>query len=402
MLGSREYIPMSDGTGIMHRVHPILAVYVGDYPEQVLVTGIKMCNCPKCNVPFEELGNLQAPSHLWGINATLSALSKLDDNLWDFKAACKALHIKPIIHPFWELLPFINIFQAITPDILHQLLQGILKHLISWLIQAYGATKIDAHFWHLILNHHIQVFAGRISSLSHVTGKEHGLMGCIILGVIADMGLLHSLNPSCLLHAIRAFLDFMYIAWLPVITVHHLTSMKTALDTFHNNKQILVDLDICEQFNLPKLHACLHYIASIKLFGTTDNYDTQYMEWLHIDLAKRLAEQQTWRMSSRKWPLGLSDVKKLHVMRNTLTGTSKAPLINQHVLKSPKWQPINSLRWQNTWLSSRYLWISLCQNMAQYSSMVHLHSLSSFGEIHKQFMLAWSRTFWMPTFFLLM
>ena len=62
--------------------------------------------------------------------------------------------------------------------------------------------------------------------------------------------------------------------------------MQTALDAFHDNKQIFIDLDIQEQFNLPKLNACTHYIASIKLFGTTDNYDTQYTEQLHIDLAK--------------------------------------------------------------------------------------------------------------------
>ena len=52
-----EGMPMSDGFGTMHQVHPILAVYVGDYPEQVLVTGIKTRDCPKCDVPPTELGN---------------------------------------------------------------------------------------------------------------------------------------------------------------------------------------------------------------------------------------------------------------------------------------------------------------------------------------------------------
>ena len=33
-----EGLPMSDGIGTMRRVHPILAVFVGDYPEQVEFT----------------------------------------------------------------------------------------------------------------------------------------------------------------------------------------------------------------------------------------------------------------------------------------------------------------------------------------------------------------------------
>jgi hypothetical protein len=38
--------------------------------------------------------------------------------------------------------------------------------------------------------------------------------------------------------------------------------------------------------NIPKLHSLQHYIAVIKLYGTMDNYNTEYTERLHIDLAK--------------------------------------------------------------------------------------------------------------------
>ena len=39
-------------------------------------------------------------------------------------------------------------------------------------------------------------------------------------------------------------------------------------------------------FNFPKLHSLLHYASSIKFFGTTDGYNTEHSEHLHIDLAK--------------------------------------------------------------------------------------------------------------------
>jgi hypothetical protein len=86
--------------------------------------------------------------------------------------------------------------------------------------------------------------------------------------------------------ATRAILDFLYLAQLPSHNDETLQDLDDALATFHANKSIFVDLGIREDFNLPKLHSLLHYTSSIKLFGTTDNYNTEYSERLHIDLAK--------------------------------------------------------------------------------------------------------------------
>ncbi|KAI0055469.1 hypothetical protein BV25DRAFT_1775361, partial [Artomyces pyxidatus] len=39
-------------------------------------------------------------------------------------------------------------------------------------------------------------------------------------------------------------------------------------------------------FNFPKLRALRYYVASIRKLGTTDNYNTEVTEHLHIDLAR--------------------------------------------------------------------------------------------------------------------
>ena len=62
--------------------------------------------------------------------------------------------------------------------------------------------------------------------------------------------------------------------------------LDDTLSRLHSNKSIFVDLGIRMNFNLPKLHSLCHYIEMVQLFGTTDNYMTEYTEWLHIDLAK--------------------------------------------------------------------------------------------------------------------
>ena len=119
-------ILMKDGGGVVHRGHPILASFIGDYPKQVLVTGTKMKDCPKCNISTDKLGNLAEPCEPQDLQAILNALALADSNSQLFQEACNNLHIKPILQPFFAWLPYTNIFQSITPNILHQLLQGIL------------------------------------------------------------------------------------------------------------------------------------------------------------------------------------------------------------------------------------------------------------------------------------
>ncbi|KAM6489611.1 hypothetical protein JOM56_014933 [Amanita muscaria] len=281
-----EGIIMTDGNGIKRRIHPILAVYVGDYPEQLLVTCIKTGECPKCDVARDDIGQLHASASMRDLNAVLRALSKAKENARGYISACKRFGIKPVYHPFWEPLPYVDIFQAITPDILHQLHQGVFKHLVSWLVQAYGASEIDARVQRLIPNHHIHIFPNGISRLSRVTGKEHNFISRVILGVVSDMCLPGGFNASRLVRAVRALLDFMFLAQNPVISACELNYMEGSLKTFHENKAVFVDLGIREHFLIPKLHALKHYVTSIQLFGSTDNYNTQHTERLHIDYTK--------------------------------------------------------------------------------------------------------------------
>ncbi|THU99415.1 hypothetical protein K435DRAFT_583503, partial [Dendrothele bispora CBS 962.96] len=50
-----------------------------------------------------------------------------------FIRSCREAGVKPVLEPFWtRSLPYFNIFTAITPNILHQLYQGVFKHLKSW------------------------------------------------------------------------------------------------------------------------------------------------------------------------------------------------------------------------------------------------------------------------------
>ncbi|KAG1758018.1 hypothetical protein EDB19DRAFT_1936650 [Suillus lakei] len=284
-----------DGINICH---PLFACFAGDYLEQVLVTGVKTTQCPSCDVPSDELGLAAGAANYQpqDLNTLLNALSALNEGGLAFVHACAEAGIKPIIHPYWEGLPFVNIFKSITPDILHQLYQGLVKHLLAWLSDACGSAEIDARCRRLPPNHHIRHFAKGITTLSHLSGTEHNQICCFLLGIIIDIRLPNNMSSARLLRAVCDLLDFLYLAQYPCHSSETLIFLDETLNLFHDNKDIFINLSIQNSFNLPKLHLTLHYAHMIQLYGTTDNYNTEYTKHLHIDLAKdnEFTQMTTW------------------------------------------------------------------------------------------------------------
>ena len=62
--------------------------------------------------------------------------------------------------------------------------------------------------------------------------------------------------------------------------------LDAALASFHAAHEIFINLGVQSGFCIPKLHFLLHYIHFIKLFGTTNNYNTEATEQLHINFTK--------------------------------------------------------------------------------------------------------------------
>lgn len=287
---------MMCGDGTWRRCHPIFATFVGDYPEQTLVTCTYSGRCPKCVVPHNQLGeyNYHPPRDY---AAMVDTYLLADEDIRGFHTACRTAGLKPVYHPFWQSLPLTDVFLTITPDILHQLLQGVVKHLVAWLTDPalFGETEVNARCRSMPPNHHTMLFTKGITSLSRVTGKEHKDMCRVLIGLILDLPLPGGQAPLRVVRAVRAILDFVYLAQYPSHTTETLSHLEASLARFHDNKDTFIDLGVREHFTIPKFHSLLHYKASITLFGTTDNYNTEQSERLHIDLAK-----DAYRATNRK------------------------------------------------------------------------------------------------------
>ncbi|KAJ3765439.1 hypothetical protein FB446DRAFT_655309, partial [Lentinula raphanica] len=279
-------VVLASGDGVKRHGHPIFAAYISDYPEQIVVTCCISGDCPQCTIPRQCVGENTEPHPLRHLRSVLEVLQSVDEGAAAFIKTCRKARIKPVFDPFWVHLPYSNVFTAITPDILHQLYQGVFKHMKNWVIEAYGAHEIDARCRRLPPNHNISVFMKGISTLQRVSGVEHARISSFLLGLIADTPLPNGMSSIRLVRCLRGLIDFLYLSQYPVHSTTTLGLLSDALDRFHANKAIFIDLEIRSDFHIPKIHFLNHYVDDIRYAGTLDNFNTEYTERLHIDLAK--------------------------------------------------------------------------------------------------------------------
>ncbi|KAF7346884.1 hypothetical protein MVEN_01440400 [Mycena venus] len=109
------------------------------------------------------------------------------------------------------------------------------------------------------------------------------------------LGMLAGAVSTKVLTVVKALIDFIYYAQLQSHTTRTLDAMQAALDTFHAHKQVFVDLDIREHFNIPKIHSLQHYVDGIRRLGSANGYNTESPERLHIDFAEK-----AYRASNRR------------------------------------------------------------------------------------------------------
>ncbi|KAG9112449.1 hypothetical protein FRC07_007900, partial [Ceratobasidium sp. 392] len=156
-------------------------------------------------------------------------------------------------------------------------------HLTRWVTEILKKQLMDERHSTMPEYYGMRHFKNGITSVSQWTGRELKEMAKILLPVVSDQN-------RRVVAAARALLDFMYLAHLLALTDSKLDSMERCLRTFHQNKSVfrpLGALQTREAFHgIPKIHMIQHYVGLIQMLGTPDGYNTETLEWLHIDFAK--------------------------------------------------------------------------------------------------------------------
>ena len=99
--------------------------------------------------------------------------------------------------------------------------------------------------------------------------------------------------------ALRAFLEFCYIAHHNVHNTQSLKELDEALQCYHHHRKIFMATGVWTGFNLPRQHALVHYAKVIRLFGAPNGLCSSITESKHIKAVK-----EPWRQSSHFDALG--------------------------------------------------------------------------------------------------
>ena len=287
-----EGVAMTSSDGSVRDVFPLLSCYVADYPEQCLVTCTKYGTCVKCRAKATELGDENSHerrTQSWTqgiidearIKSERLPAANANARARYFHTYCMSHDVAGTVQrPFWHGFPLCNINQAITPDVLHQLYQGVFKHIVAWCQIAVGKQRLDSRIRALPPAYGLRRFKNGISALSQISGSERKNMAKILLGCLVGI------MPAVGIKALTTLLDFIYIAQYETHDEITLGYLDDALNRFVQHRHYFIDIGLREHFNIPKFHSLVHYADSIRLFGTTDNYNTEMFERLHIDFTK--------------------------------------------------------------------------------------------------------------------
>ena len=113
--------------------------------------------------------------------------------------------------------------------------------------------------------------------LKQVTGQDHRAIQRYIIGVIAGR------VPRPFLVAIRALLDFRYLAQALCFTDNSLGDLEKSLQEFHDNKDAIVCVGARkDSWSIPKLELLQSVVPSIRLSGMLMQWSTDVTEHAHI------------------------------------------------------------------------------------------------------------------------
>ena len=306
-------IDMRCADNCLRRCHPVIAGMIADYPEQVLMTGVKGGqHCPICLVPPKEREHM---TRQWPPRTHEYTRQRIKDQIVNGCSNDKEMDVHAVRNFAWNHA-LVNIHSIIMVDILHQLLKGMVMTLIKWIqsliedvipasrkrngqrrtiYQAAAAFQLDDRFAQIPCFGGLKTFP-HFSTITQWTGNEQKAIMRQLVAVVTP--LLYERVPGAIQCA-RAILDFVMLASYTSQDEATLSYMRQAIERIDKFKHVFKkyrpivaipqadsDAEKEHHFNIPKLHIITHYENFIRLYGSAQCFDTCYDEAAHKFLLK--------------------------------------------------------------------------------------------------------------------
>lgn len=210
-----------------------------------------------------------------------------DASIWQFVLGCRQRGLNGVVDPWWKYLPWVDICQLLSQEVLHSYHKFFFDHTLKWNTVLMGEKEMDRRLQSQPQQVGVRTVTKGISQISQMSGKEHRALERTHLSVVAGAPGV----TSEVITATRALLDYVYIAQYPSHDEQTLKDLKDAVSLFHESKDIWLKKDarrskegnIIAHMDIPKAHTPLHAVECIELKGSSDNYNAETPEHLHIE-----------------------------------------------------------------------------------------------------------------------
>ncbi|KAF8262344.1 hypothetical protein EI94DRAFT_1773205 [Lactarius quietus] len=288
------------GDGHLRRVIYGLGPYIADYPEQVLLSCVVSGWCPKCtarptNLDDDPTAILRSHHHASALQEAFESEPRV---LWD------GYGIINYVTPFTAHFPRADIYELLSPDLLHQIIKGTFKdHLVDWVTTYLESVHRKAHAKPILADIDRRIAAAPLfpglrrfpegRGFKQWTGDDSKALMKVYLPAIAGH------VPPQMVRAIAAFMEFCYLVRRSQLDEDTLHQIDVAVARFHQEREIFKETGVRDDFSLPRQHSMSHYRFLIQQFGAPNGLCSSITESKHIKFVK-----EPWRRSSRNEPMG--------------------------------------------------------------------------------------------------
>ena len=295
-LAARAGRMMADPLGYSRFCFTGLASYIVDTPEAATIACVAGKTSHLTMADYRKFGD-STRHEPQTASTTLAQLASLATehpplDLPTYLPAAKEKRLNGVHLPFWRdwcLGSSANLLQSnpsqfLTPEPLHHWHKQFWDHDVKWSTRVVGADEFDFRFATIQPVIGYKQFKNGVSTLKQVTGRAHRDVERYIVSVIAGKA------PPLFVIAIRALMDFRYLAQSRQLDDRQLAQITASLQLFHTHKQSILDAGArvgkgnkcLNHFQIPKLEFMHAVVPSIATCGAVIQWSADTTEHAHI------------------------------------------------------------------------------------------------------------------------